>query len=78
MSWADEEGGVSAHTHAEYLRKFCDWFYSSVVRQVDGAVKQRLSLAQDSLVTEAMQVRDNELTPRIMIMTSDVCFVSSI
>ena len=48
---------MSATKHSKYLRQFCDWFYSSVVKQVEGAVKQRQSLAQDELVTEAMQVR---------------------
>ena len=48
---------MSANKHSKYLRQFCDWFYSSVVKQVEGAVKQRQSLVQDELVTEAMQVR---------------------
>ena len=57
MSWCAEDEGVSANKHSKYLRQFCDWFYSSVVKQVEGAVKQRQSLVQDELVTEAMQVR---------------------
>lgn len=57
LAWSKEDEGVSANTHNEYLQRFSDWFYCSVVKQVDAAVKQRLSLAQDALVTEAMQVR---------------------
>ena len=54
MSWCAEDEGVSASKHSKYLRQFCDWFYSSVVKQVEGAVKQRQSLVQDELVTEAI------------------------
>ena len=54
VEWSGKEG-IDQESHKEYLRDFCEHFYSSVTDQVERAVEQSKKLSNDQVYGEVLQ-----------------------
>ena len=54
VEWSGKEG-IDLDSHKEYLRDFCEHFYTSVTDQVERAVEQSRKLSSDSIYGEVLQ-----------------------
>ncbi|KAK0046460.1 NACHT and WD repeat domain-containing protein 2 [Biomphalaria pfeifferi] len=54
VEWSGKEG-IDEDTHKEYFEKFCDHFYTSVIRLVDNAMAKHERLASDPIYLEPLQ-----------------------
>jgi len=49
IEWSDNEG-INKVDHGDYLKEFCDTFYSRIVDLIERAISKQMKLSQNKLV----------------------------